>query len=173
VSERLEVATLDAELGGVVLPMGLRLDRATIRGRGLHLNKDPFSIELGQPGELEVRVKEDALAEFLEQKAPAGLRDFEVQLREGRIYVKASIRMILEVRGLAICRLKIEEGRRLLVELESVDVMGVGAKNLLQAQLDQVNPVLDTDDLPLRATLTSVDVEEGEVVLRGEVLPPE
>jgi hypothetical protein len=171
VSEKLEVATIDAHLTGVVLPMGLKLDEAVIRGQGLHLVKEPFSIQLNEPGSLEVKVGESSLEQFLESQAPAGLRDFEVQLRDGRIFAKASIRMILEVRGLAICRLRIEGGKRLMVDLESVDVLGVGARNLLQAQLDQINPVLDADDLPVDATLTEVAIEDGNVVLRGTVLP--
>jgi len=71
----------------------------------------------------------------------------------------------------AICTLRIQEGEALYVDLESVDVLGVGAKNLVQNQLDKINPVIRMSDLPIEAALTDWVIEDGKLILEGDVHP--
>ncbi len=167
----LTVRTLQAELRGVMLPMGLELDRVTIQGEGLGIERDPIKFNLPTPGSLEVAITDLALQAFLEKKAPGGLRDFFVQLSDGQVHVHATGRFIIEVRAAAICNLRIQDGKQLFVDLEKVDVMGVGAKRLVQNQLDSVNPVFDVAELPVDATLTSVEIGGGMLIVKGTVAP--
>lgn len=171
-SESIDVRTFHATLTDVLLPMGLNLDEVRLEGEKLHGEKKPFRITLEQPGKLEVVVSEASLTIFLNKKAPGGLQDLEIQVRNGRLFIDGRVRMIIEVAASAVCTLRIVDGKQLFVDLESVDVLGVGAKTLVQNQLDSINPVLDASDLPLDATLTEVHAEDGRVVLRGLVSPP-
>ncbi len=170
-SETLEVGGLEAHLKGVVLPMGLRLDTLDLWGEGLRLQKTPFHIAATQPGRLEATVSESALAAFLESQSPGGLRNFVVRVGDERVHIQATKTMFIEVRANAVCRLRIDEGKRLFVDLESVEAMGMNPTALVQGQLDRINPVLDVRDLPVAAHLTSVQATGGKVLLKGTVDP--
>lgn len=153
--------------------MGLRVDDVRLYGRGLHLVREPFAAQLQSPGKLEVFVSETSLAEFLERQAPAGLKDFKVEARDGKLFVKAVKTMIVAIPATAVCALRVEEGKRLMVDLESVEVAGgASIKTLVQNQLDRINPIVDAADLPMvNATIEEVRMENGGVILTGQVVP--
>lgn len=172
-SQSLDVASFDASLKGVILPIGLKLDQVTLRGNGLHLENDPFRASVTKPGDMVVTVTQESLAEFLNQQSPAGLRNFQVTAQNGKLIVQASKTILFEVRATALCTLRIVDGSQLFVDLESVDVMGGGSlTNMVRSQLDALNPILDAKDLPVKAVLNTVDIDAGQVVLRGKVSPP-
>jgi hypothetical protein len=172
-NETLDVGEFTAHLRDIVLPMGLRVDDVRLYGRGLHLVREPFSAQLPTPGKLEVFVSEASLAEFLERQAPAGLKDFKVEARDGKLYVKAVKTMIVAIPATAVCTLRVEDKKRLMVELESVEVAGgTSIKTLVQNQLDRINPIVDADDLPMvKATIEEVRMERNGVILTGQVIP--
>lgn len=159
---------VEVVLQNVALPMGLVINGVTLTASQVHLEKDPFSVQVPEPGALEAMILAPNLAEFLNQQAPGGLKDFRVELRDGKIHVQASI-MIMK--ALAVCSLRIHEESQLFIDLESVDVMGVGAKNMVQNQLDKINPVLDAADLPIKASLTGYEISDGRLIIRGQLTP--
>jgi hypothetical protein len=171
-NETLDVGNFDVRLADVVLPIGLSLDTVVLTGRALHVESKPFKAVSPQPGNLRVTVGEKSLAAFLEKQAPGGLRDFSVRLKDGRLYIEATKNVIIDVRAKAVCTLRIVNGREVFVDLESVDVMGAGVKNLVQTQLEKLNPVLDTRDFPVEAELDSVTADEGHLIVLGRVSPP-
>ena len=165
----LDIGSLEVVLEDVALPMGLIVNAITLSANSVHLEQKPFKVEVPQPGSLVAMILADNLARFLDKEAPGGLRDFKVDLKEGKIYIQASI-MIMK--AAAVCTLRIVERTKLFVELESVDVMGVGAKNMVQSQLEKINPVIDAGDLPVPAELTHFEIGEGKLILYGSVSPP-
>lgn len=128
-------------------------------------------ITVAEPGTLEVFVSEASLASFLDTQAPAGLKNFKVQARDGKLFVHAVKTVIVDLKASAVCSLVIEDWRKLIVVLESVDVAGAGIKNLIQAQLDKINPIFDLSDLPVNGALETISMEKGGVVLFGSVSP--
>lgn len=171
-SKTLDVGHVAARLLSVTLPMGLVLDEVIVQGEGLHLEKEPFSLTLAQPGSLEVRLGADSLAAFLEKKAPGGLSGFQVQIRGGEIVVNARANIIISINVGAVCKLRVEEGAKLYVDLVRVEAIGgSGAHNLVQRQLDSINPVMDAADLPLDARIETVEMENDWIVLRGKIAP--
>lgn len=169
--EAVKVESLVAELRNVLLPMGLIVDRVKVSGEGIFLQKTPFKIEVRKPGVVEAELRQEAMAEFLEAQSPGGLSNFSIEARDNRLYVSATKRMIVELKIQAIATLRIEGGKRLHVDLVSVDVMGAGATNLVQSQLDRINPVLDAAELPFNAILESVETRDGRVYIRGTLEP--
>ena len=79
--------------------------------------------------------------------------------------------LVFDVPAKAVCTLRIVDGQKLFVDLESVEILGAGAKNLVQSQLDKINPVLDADSFPISATLTEVTTDAGVVTVRGTAAP--
>ncbi len=164
-----EISQLEVVLQNVVLSMGLTINAITIHGQGIRIEPEPLQVKLSTPGDMEALLLAPNIADFLEKQAPGGLKNFEVELKDDRIYVQANI-MIMK--GTAVCTLRIVDGKQLFIDLETVDVLGIGAKNMVQSQLDKVNPVLDVKDLPVPVTLTSYSTEEGKLVLRGTIHSP-
>ncbi|ARU39755.1 hypothetical protein CCB80_00775 [Armatimonadetes bacterium Uphvl-Ar1] len=70
----------------------------------------------------------------------------------------------------AVCTIEIRDGKRLEVVLKQADVLGGAAKNLIESQLDKINPIFDVADLPIEVNLMSVEADGGRVVVLGEVV---
>jgi hypothetical protein len=152
--------------------MGLNVDSVKISAEGLQFETDPFVATVRQPGTFEVFVGDDSLCRFIEKKAPSNLRNIKVQSAQGRLNVRASVVMLIELPATGVCTLRIVNNRYLYVDLESVNVMGAGATSLVQSQIEKLNPILDVEEFPVRATLDQVDIVEGGVRILGTVAPP-
>lgn len=168
---RIQVGSVHAELRKVQLPIGLVLDLIRIDGDALQLQPNPFEAHLPQPGKLEVEIGNESLAAFLESRSPAGLRNFKVDIRDGKVFIQATKKIVVDVKASAVCTLRIEGNQQIFVDLESVDVMGGSLKNLVQSQLDEMNPVFDAKDLPVAAALRSVKSANGKIQIMGSVTP--
>ncbi len=171
-NQRVQVGYVQANLRDVTVPMGLTVDSIKITAEGLDVQTHPMEAKVSQPGNLEVFVGEKSLANFLNKKSPGGLRNFVVHAKEGKLHIQASMVMLLEIRATAICTLRIVDGQQLHVDLESVQIMGTGATNLVQSQIEKMNPVLDVGEFPVRASLDTVQVADGGIILLGKVAPP-
>lgn len=170
-SETVHVGALSAQFENILLPFGLTVDRMTLTAKEASAQLEPFSLEMDQPASVEAIVHESSLEKFVRLKAPDNVRIESVVVRPEGIMVEAVVRVLLEFRGIAKCRLRVESGSRLMVELVDVDVLGVGAKGLVQNQIEGMNPVLDTATLPFQITLHEAKLEHGFVRVTGEALP--
>jgi hypothetical protein len=152
--------------------MGLTLDEVIIQGEGLHLETDPFSAALKQPGTLDVRISAQGLADFLNNRSPGGLSNFQVRIADGEIFIDAKATMIISINVGAVCKLRIENGTDLFVDLVRVEAIGgTGAHNIVQRQLDSINPVLKAQDLPINATIETVECENDWIAVHGTLSP--
>ena len=149
--------------------MGLVVGRIEIAGSQVSVETEPFRLDLGTPAVVSAYVAALDIAEFLNLESPGGLKDFAISIRGGKLFVEATARVIVEVRAKAVCTLRIHEGQALYIDLESVDVMGLGAKNMVQGHLDQINPILDAKDLPVAMSLESVEADHDLILLKGVV----
>ncbi len=168
-SSQVTVDQFSAEFRRVRLPMGLVVDRLVLSGSGAAIEVDPFGFAIAEAAPVEAFVAALDIAGFLNEKAPGGLKDFAISIREGKLYVEATARVIVEVRAKAVCTLRVQDGRAIYIDLESVDVMGMGAKSMVQSQLDQINPILDVSDLPVAMQLKSVQADHDQIVLHGTI----
>lgn len=170
-NQHVEVGPFSFRAESIVLPMGLAVASVEVTGTGVAIDSKPFALKLNEPGAMVATVTERDLAAFLETQAPGGLHSFEVRADNGQLHVKAKKTVLVDLKVTAVATLRIVKGRQLWIDVVSVDVMGAGAKNLVQSQIDRINPVLDAADLPVDAHLTEVAVGDETVVLRGTVAP--
>ena len=169
----LEVSRFDVNLRGLVLPMGLRIESVTMAGFDVRCTYSPISVTAEEPGELQVFVSERDLSQFLNSMGSVGLKNVSVEARDGALHIRATKTVLIDMKAYAVCSLRIVDGKRLFVDLESVEIMGVGPKHLIQSQLDKINPVVDMDDFPIPATMDTVEISQGGILLRGRVEPPQ
>jgi len=171
--EWITIEGFEATLHGFRLPIGLRLTSLKLSGANLDVKVGELQTRMAEPAPLEVVVSEQDIATFLESKAPGGLRNFGVRAESGELLATATMNMVLPIQAEVRCRLEIVEGgKKLYVRLESAKALGVGANQLVQSQFDKINPILDTADLPIPATLQDVSIGGGMVTVRGSAQPP-
>jgi hypothetical protein len=164
-----EIQRWRAEFHDVQTPVGLRIERISLSGRGARIDSGPFSLSLDRPGDVEAVVHENAVKAFLEERSPGGMRDVSVAVLPNGIHVEATVRVLIDMRAKAVCGLKIVDRTKLYVELLSIEVLGAAPKNLVQRQLDAVNPVLDVGDLPFEAEFEQIELGTGRVTVRGKL----
>ena len=172
-SRSIQVQEVEAVFRGVTLPMGLRVEKVTIRATNIEASHDPLTIRPEQPGHLEVFVSEVDLADFLNRSGPVGMKNVSVQAHEGTLHIRATKTVVIDVRIYVVCALRIVERSKVYIDLESADLMGVGTKQLMQTQIDKINPVIDCKDFPIPSELESVEVIQGGILMKGRVSPPE
>jgi hypothetical protein len=169
--EQISIGGFEARFYNVKTPMGLVLTEARVKGVNTIIGHKPLHVEMLKPGDIEAHINEQALAVFLNEEAPGGLQNFQVELKDGKIALQATMTMIIPIKAAAVCTLRIVDGRQIFVDLESVDVFGVGATGLVESHLAKVNPVLDVSTLPLDVLLKDVTIKEGLVIVTGTAQP--
>lgn len=168
--KQLKVGGIDARFNNIELEFGLVVESFEVKSGEARADLDPFRLNLDEPGTARAVVTEKAIGNLLTKQAPGGMKDFSVKISGGYIYVEAKAQIIVTIPVKAVCTLEIEDEKRLMVRLESVDVMGGGPKNLIESQLAKINPIFDAGDLPIDVRLESVEVDAGRVVVLGRVI---
>lgn len=170
-SKNASVGQWEVVLNDLVTPVGLTIAAVVLRGEGARFQTEPFAYEMDGEADLEALIHESALEAFVKKKAPDNIEDIWVSLVPEKVYVRAVVRMILPVTANAVCTLRIENGKQVFVDLESVEVLGAGVKGLVQKQLDAINPVLDLAELPLDVRLTQIRIEDEKLIAVGKASP--
>ncbi|MBS1714884.1 MAG: hypothetical protein JST30_11175 [Armatimonadetes bacterium] len=164
-TDDLKLESLAARAESVTLPNGLVLDEVVLTSARAAATMKPFGLTLDEPGKFEVTVSDGSLAAFLEGQAPAGVSRFSVRSEAGTIKIEASAKAAFGARVAAVCRLRIENGRRLYVDLESVSLPF--AHGLIEQQIAKINPIIDVEEFPGTFCLKGVDAQDGAVRLVG------
>jgi hypothetical protein len=167
--KRISIGALDASFRNIELDFGLKIASFEIKSDAASADIDPFQLQLDNPGQLRAVVTESAVADFLEAKAPGNISNFTVKIAKGEILVTATASIVISVPVKASCFLEIVDGSQVFVRIKSVDVMGGAAKGIVENQLAKINPILDVAELPISVQLTSVETENGEIILLGKV----
>lgn len=170
-ASEVKVGSIEAVFRSLQLPVGITIDEVAVIGADAIVSENPFGIELDQPGKVLARLGEKSLSDFLDGQAPGGLRDFRVELVGGFVHIRATAVVLIAVPVQAVCTLRIHEGRQLFADLESVNVLGMGARSMVEAQLEKINPIVDAKDIPLDMEFVRVTVEQGFVELEGRIRP--
>lgn len=170
--ETLDFASMNAAFKRVKVHLGLIINEVRITGQAAHFVRKPFSMKLDQPAAIEAEILQADVQNFLSTTAPGGLQNFQVRMDAGKIFVDATFNMLISVPVSATCSLRIDQGKRLFIDLEDVSVLGGAPRSMVQKQLDAINPIFDLDeDLPVEGNLDSVDVAGGRAILRGRLEP--
>jgi hypothetical protein len=166
-----KVGSVQTRLEDVLLPIGLVLGSVDIEGQDIKIESHPFEVTMTRKAHFEAKLRTSDLANFLNEKGPAGLKNFRVTTFGGHLQVDATKTILVEVPVKAICKLKIVHHSQIHVDVVSIDVMGSGATNFLQSQIERINPVLDANEFPVEATFDHISIEENLVLVKGKMAP--
>jgi hypothetical protein len=169
--ETIDFEAMYAAFKRVKISIGLTVDEVRLSGKAAHIVREPFSIKLEEPATIEADILQEDVQAFLSHVAPGGLQNFRVKMDEGKVFVEATMQIIVNVPVSAVCTLRIDARKRLFIDLESLSVMGSGPKSLVQKQLDAINPVFDLDTVPVSGVLESVEIRGGKALLKGHLEP--
>jgi hypothetical protein len=153
---------------GLKLPMGLIIDEFELTAEGGKFDSESNTFGTAKPAQVFVRISEASLTQFLVEQMPPPLRDPCAIFQGDSIAVTASARVIVDITATAICKMRVHEGKELYIDLISVDKPGP-VHGLVEKQLEKLNPVFKTSDLPVPTTLLSAKVIDGYLVAQGEV----
>ena len=168
-SKTIEIGSTNLVFSRVSIPAGLVIDSVEVEAGSVKVNSKSGRLSLVQPAQLKAQVSSDDLCNFLAIKLPIKLNNLELDISGGKIRLKGALKMVVSLQANVECELLIHNGDKLSVQLVSVDVQGVGAKSLLQNTLDQINPVFELSDLPVKGVITEIECENGKVTVRGEL----
>ncbi len=172
-TDSVQLGSLDALVQSLTLPNGLVLDEVRIEIGAASATLNPFALDLDRPGTFEVRVSADSVKSFLELQGVGGMKDVSVTAEGGRISVQGTVRVLVEIRVTATCVLRIEDGKKLFVEIQDLSVPGGMARNLVESQLEKVNPILDLTTAPIDVDLKTSDASDGYVIVSGSASWPQ
>ncbi len=152
-------------------PFGLVINSLHLKAEKTTIDPEPFSLQLADPATWEAFVEQAAVQMFVENQIPDTIREIKVEIVQDSINVTAKVKVIVEIEAIAKCSMRIHDGKQLFVEVESVSVGGAAVRNLVQQQLDKVNPILDSKDLPLNLTFERIELRKGEIAMFGFAEP--
>lgn len=165
----LSLGGVNAFLRQIELEMGLLVDEVEIESGAARVGLSPFSFELSEAAPVSVRISASSVEKFLNLKAPSGVKDFAVELKDGKIRIQATVKLVFEIRAGVVCRIEIEGEQKLLVVLESVDSVASMARGMIESQIEKVNPLLDASELPISVHMKTVEIEDGWIQLTGQI----
>lgn len=165
----LKIGALNLNLENIELDFGLTIKTFSVQAQKGSAQLDPFELSLPQPGTLTATVTAESVQTLLATKAPKNISGFKVQIVDNQILIDASANIIVNIPVKAICGLHIIDGKRLEVTLEGVDMMGGKATNIIQSQIEKINPIFEASELPIDVELTSVELEDNLITLHGIV----
>lgn len=171
-SQHASIGPWEIAVQGFVTPVGLEIAAVRLWGEGASLETEPLKYALQGEAKLQALIHQASLEAFLRAKLPDNMSNAEVSLEPGKIVVKATVKVLLPVAATAICTLRIVDGSKIFVDLQSVEMLGAGVKSLVQKQIDAINPVLDAADWPVDVHLEEIRIESGRIVAEGTVVPP-
>lgn len=148
-----------------------------------HLDADLYGVRFNRKARTIQGVERSAFTAYVTEEAAnaylatnnRGLSGLKVNFETGGIRVSAAPTLLgvaipVSLRGSGSAR----EGNHIYF---SPDTLAVSRLNLPAAAVryveQRINPVFDLDDMKLPATLTSVEVQNGELLLKGEVKLPD
>ena len=172
-NSEVNVGYFEATFRDLLLPFGLKVDAVKLTAEDVKVAQHPFNLELPTHAKVLATVSQANLADFLNIEKPGGLSDFEVKLEAGKLYVSATAKVVFDIRANAVCSLEVRNDKEVWAVLESVDMLGVGAKGLVEKQLEKINPILDTEEFPFEMSITKITISEGELILIGTANMPE
>ena len=164
----LNVGTVDIRLGQLDTPVGIQLQSVTVRAAEVKLDEESGRLSGVNPAAISATILGEAIQSFLETESPGGLQRFFVECLDGRLRVRATRRMLIEIPVCAVCTLRIEDGKSVFVDVESVEVLQVNLDNFVRTQIEKVNPIFTVDMLPLAATLKSVQIDSSGITIFAE-----
>jgi hypothetical protein len=171
-TQSIAIGRLEATFSEVDLPIGLRVDSVRVTGSSLEVFKDPLRATVPAPGKVEIVISEQSVTEMLSKASPAGLKNMRVRFTEGKMRFDAVKTVLVDLKVSGVCQLHIVDESNVFVQLESVEVMGADIRQLVQSQIEKINPILQTSMFPFPVSLRKIEMNDGRLSVWGEVSPP-
>lgn len=109
------------------------------------------------------------IQEYLEQKRPGGLSNFEVKTENGLLTVIALSKMLLPVQIGSQGKLEFKEGKLNFSPIRT-EVAGLPApESLVEDQLKKINPIIDLTGWPVDSEIKTLTLSEGKIRLEASL----
>lgn len=166
-SDEIQIGTIEAKLTWLMTPIGLLIDEANLTGGPVTIDTDELRNSTGEM-DFEAIIRNQSVAVFLEKLQPGGLHNISVQIRPDGVHIQALKTVLLPIQVSAHAKLKLDSPDSISVELIAAEAMGAGLKNMVANQIEQINPIVESDMFPIPVRFEKVIHEEGQVRVTGK-----
>ena len=163
----IQIGEISTTLTWLMTPVGLLIDEVTMTGGPLNIKYKDLETSEGDL-QFEAIIKSKSIEVFLEELQPGGLKDFKVEIKEDGVHLTAVKTVLVPIQATAHAILKLDGEESISVELLSAEAFGAGLKNMVANQLEQLNPVVETDMFPIPVQFEELFHEEGQVRVTGK-----
>lgn len=167
-SEIVSLASLAALGHDLTLPIGLNLDEIEVHAERLTFENG--ALKLSEAAKVSVRVSEASLEAFVVNQLPPLLRDPRVRFEGGLLLVTATVKVLVDITATARLRMVLHGEDELHLELVDVDKPGP-VHGIVEKQIENLNPVFKTADVPIPLALEEVRVTDRLELLGRFRLP--
>lgn len=145
------------------------IDRIAFSGGEAKYDEPGMAIETVNRYVVTADITESDLCAFVRTKMPDRMRLRDLRVSPTGIKFTAEAVIIVPIPIRLMLRLEVVDGNELRIVADDVNVLGAGPKNLVQSQLQQLNPLLRTSDLPVPVQFDSVEHTDAKVIIKGSV----
>lgn len=153
----------------VTLPFGLVVDELSVTAAGATIDTDSGKLSSIQSQQSFARVSEKSIASYLRPQLPSAVKEADVFIGEGLMKIAAKVVVVFPISVNAYCRLEIVDETRLMIVLQDVEPGGP-VRAMLEKYVDEVNPILSASDLPIPLKFKSVELKDGAITLRADLV---
>lgn len=164
--DSIQIGAIEATIKWLMTPIGLLIDEVKVTGDSHTLNTDDLegtNFDL----DFEATIYSKSIEVYLNKLEPAGLKDFEVEIKPDGLFIQAVKTVLLPISAKVHARLKVDNSTSISVEVVSAEAMGAGLKNMVASQIEQHNPIITTDIFPMKVTLEKLSHNDGCVTVSG------
>lgn len=158
------------ELNDVRLSPQMRASSVVLSGGSGRYSLDPLALEVDETSSFELWVTADDLRTMVTQSLPPQISRLDLTLGDGVILIDAAIRLFFEMSGRVTCRIRIEDGKKLFVEVLETTIPATNV-GMLQGMIQQINPVFDAGRQGVPLVLEHVEITPRAVRVSGQALP--
>ena len=132
------------------------IDQIRVFGNQATFREAGATIETESPYRVEVEISESDLCAFVRSQLPDRLRLRDLRITDAGIEFSADAIVIVPIPVRILLRLVILDECEIHVVADNVNVLGAGPKQLISNQLQLLNPLLRSGDLPVAVRFTEV-----------------
>lgn len=157
-----QAAQLFLSLGGIRLPIGLTLNQVELVAHDISATIPFQTVEHPLPAQLKVTITKESLADYLAGQMPPQFRNLEVEISADTLVLIGQVNFVVNIPARVVVQLVISKGKELHVAL--VEVEPALARPIVESQLQNQNPVLRAEDLPVEVQFSTVEYQVGQSV---------
>ena len=162
-----QIEHLSVTVGRLKIPKLPVINQIQVTGEQATYREDGAVVETSEPYHVKVQITEADLCAFVRAQLPERLRLRDLRITEAGIEFSADAVVIVPIPVRILLRLAILNESEIHVVADNVNVLGAGPKQLISNQLQLLNPIFRSRDLPINIRFSEVAHQSSMLSITG------